>query len=628
MRRQFGPGDVPAPRFTNLRQWVRRNVGGPRYYGRNSVLNWEEASWVAEPFSVPDQGELDLFGSLPGPYDELIDAGWDPTDLGYCDDDPDAWLASLPPDIRAELAARPPVTAAPWEEPKAARAAFMDGGFADGTAPGWLVSKVLAEATLDGYRELTDDELAGVLRAGQRQIAAGYAELAWAVSELAERRTAQSRRPGWSGLAEHVTDELAAELTLTGRSARRLLDVATGLRRLPEVHDTLLNGAIDWARACVFVDELSALDDATAQLIAERLADRAAGWTTGQLRAALARAVLAADPDAAERRKAAARADARIETWREPSGNAVLAGRELTPADVIAADAQLTADADWLRGNGVAGTLSELRAAAYLARLSGRELSGLLPPSSAAADGRVGDRSSAAAADSAGHRAGSGGAMSGGDDSGGSGGSAMRGPQPGSGSVHLTMPLATLAGLSESPGEVAGYGLADAATCRDLAAWLGSDAATRWCLTVTGSDGMAVAHACARRGPAAGQPAIRWAAGLSARLQPLERGTCGHARASAGYVPSARLRHLIRVRQRTCSFRGCRRAAVRCDLDHTVPFAAGGLTCECNLAPLCRRHHRAKQAPRWHLEQREPGRLTWRLPSGRSYVTVGDPYAV
>jgi hypothetical protein len=567
-------------------------------------LNWEEVS-LMEAFSLPDQGELDLLGSLPGavaeqidstPYDDLIDAGWDPSDHGDPatdpDDDPDAWLASLPPDIRAELAARPAETAAPWEDPKAARAAFADGGFADATAPGWLLSKVLAEATLDGYPELTDDELAGVLRTGQRQIAAGYAELAWAVAELAQRRAAQSRRPGWSGLAEHVTDELAAELTLTGRSASRLLDVATGLRRLPEVHDTLLNGAIDWARACVFVDELSALDDTTAQLIAERLADRAAGWTTGQLRAALARAVLAADPDAAERRKAAAHKDARVETWREPSGNAVLAGRELTPADVIAADAQLTADADWLRGNGVPGTLSELRAAAYLARLSGRELTALLAPSSAdAADDGVGEA-----------------------------------PQTRSGSVHLTMPLATLAGLTESPGEVAGYGLADAATCRDLAAWLGSDAATRWCLTVTSADGTALAHACAPRGPAAGQPVIRWATGLRGRLQILERGTCSHARASVGYVPPARLRHLVRVRQRTCSFRSCRRAAVRCDLDHTIPFEAGGLTCECNLAPLCRRHHRAKQAPGWHLAQGPPGEMTWRLPSGRIYRTLGEPY--
>jgi hypothetical protein len=559
-----------------------------------------------DQFSVTDHDQLDLFGSLLGspvdqpdttPYDELIDAGWDPSDPGDPatdpDDDPDAWLARLPPDIRAEVEARPAATPAPWEGAEGARAALADGGAADAMPPSWLLGKVLTDATLTGFRELTDDELTGVLRGFQRQIAAGYAGLGRAVSELVERRAVQSRRPGWSGLAEHVADELAAELTLTGRSASRLLDVATGLRRLPEVHDALLNGAIDWARACVFVDELSVLDDAAAHGIAERLADQAAGWTTGQLRAALARAVFSADPDAAERRKTAARKDTLVETWREPSGNAVLAGRELPTADVIAADAQLTADADWLRGHGAVGTQAELRAAAYLARLSGRDLTALLQQSSACeAEGSPGPG----------------------------------GPQSRAGSVHLTMPLAALAELSESPGEVTGYGPADAATCRDLAAWLGSDRATRWCLTVTDLDGTALAHACARRGPAAGQPVIRWAADLRARLNILERGSCSHARASAGYVPPAKLRHVVRVRQRRCSFRGCRQPAARCDLDHTVPFEAGGLTCECNLAPLCRRHHRAKQVPGWQLSQQQPGVMTGRLPSGRAYSTSGDPY--
>jgi hypothetical protein len=41
---------------------------------------------------------------------------------------------------------------------------------------------------------------------------------------------------------------------------------------------------------------------------------------------------------------------------------------------------------------------------------------------------------------------------------------------------------------------------------------------------------------------------------------------------------------------------------------------------------VCRRHHKAKQSPGWHLEQREPGVMTWRLPSGRVYQTTGDPY--
>lgn len=40
-----------------------------------------------------------------------------------------------------------------------------------------------------------------------------------------------------------------------------------------------------------------------------------------------------------------------------------------------------------------------------------------------------------------------------------------------------------------------------------------------------------------------------------------------------------------------------------------------------NLGPACRRHHRVKQAPGWHLEQPQPGIMRWTTPSGRSYTT-------
>jgi hypothetical protein len=187
------------------------------------------------------------------------------------------------------------------------------------------------------------------------------------------------------------------------------------------------------------------------------------------------------------------------------------------------------------------------------------------------------------------------------------------------------MPLTALAGLTDAPGEVAGYGSADAASCRDLVARTGGT--SRWCLTVTDPDGRAVGHACAgRRGPDAGQPLITWVAGLRAKLQLLESTTCSHSRQSPGYAWPMSLRHLIEVRQRTCAAPGCRRPAVTCDIDHTMPFESGGPTCECNGSPLCRRHHRCKQAPRWHLVQDEPGVMTWRLPSGRTYITTGDSY--
>ncbi|MGO8956307.1 MAG: hypothetical protein ACLQFR_02875 [Streptosporangiaceae bacterium] len=58
----------------------------------------------------------------------------------------------------------------------------------------------------------------------------------------------------------------------------------------------------------------------------------------------------------------------------------------------------------------------------------------------------------------------------------------------------------------------------------------------------------------------------------------------------------------------------------------SVRSATRAISFSYSFEPLCRRHHRAKQAPGWHLEHREPGRMTWRLPSGRVYETTGDHY--
>ncbi|HEV2374301.1 MAG TPA: HNH endonuclease signature motif containing protein [Streptosporangiaceae bacterium] len=63
-----------------------------------------------------------------------------------------------------------------------------------------------------------------------------------------------------------------------------------------------------------------------------------------------------------------------------------------------------------------------------------------------------------------------------------------------------------------------------------------------------------------------------------------------------------------------------------CDVDHTLAYQHGGRTCECNLALLCRHHHRAKQAHGWGLTQDQPGVLTWTTPSGRTYTTKPTNY--
>jgi hypothetical protein len=110
------------------------------------------------------------------------------------------------------------------------------------------------------------------------------------------------------------------------------------------------------------------------------------------------------------------------------------------------------------------------------------------------------------------------------------------------------------------------------------------------------------------------------------KLTPVIRGPCQHAAAEHRYRPSRRLQHLVRARNATCTAPGCGRRAASCDLDHTDPRHQGGRTCECNLAPLCRHHHRCKQAEGWRLEQPEPGVLVWHTPAGRSYTTTPTPY--
>jgi hypothetical protein len=103
-------------------------------------------------------------------------------------------------------------------------------------------------------------------------------------------------------------------------------------------------------------------------------------------------------------------------------------------------------------------------------------------------------------------------------------------------------------------------------------------------------------------------------------------GGCAHPGATGVYRPPPRLREFVVARDGTCTFPTCGQPAWRADLDHTIPWHHGGPTCACNLSARCRTHHKIKQLPGWKLDQHQPGHMTWRLPSGRSYETVGDPY--
>jgi Domain of unknown function (DUF222) len=552
---------------------------------------------------------------------------------------------------------------------------FASRGLLDKMLPGRELAAFTGTAQREGLERLDDFELIGFLCAARRNASWQQAAELAAIANLDQRRAGPGGAPG-----EQVADEVAAALTLTHRAAEGLLALAAGVMRLSQVPAALAAGAIDLARAEVFVRELLTVDDDLAVRAEAMVMPRAPEMTTGQLAHALQQAVAAVDPAAAERRKKRSERDARVEVWMEPGrGTAAVAGRDLPAAEVIAADKRLTAAARWLKARGAAGGMDWLRSRAYLAFMNGYSLDGLLAGllatragngsgGAASADGPSPapspDPASAgtasphtASADDADGCAGQPGAGGGDDYATGPAERADADPPAGTpgpadgpgvpadlvnpaappglaalgGTVNLTMPASAWLGLSDTPGEAGGFGALDAATCRDLAAALAAHRATRWCVTLVSPNGRPIAHGCARAGPGPpGPPGSTdpktWLAAV--KITPIETGECEHRRESPGYQPSNLLRHVIKTRSRRCGFPGCRRPAVRCDDDHTIPYDKGGRTCECNLHPLCRRHHQAKQAPGWHLDQPEPGTLTWTLPSGRRYAVMPEPYPV
>ncbi len=489
---------------------------------------------------------------------------------------------------------------------------FAAGGVLDQMLPGAELGCYLAAARRAGFGRLSDYELCGVIAAYDRQTSCDTAGQLAAIAELDARRAGPGGRPG-----EHAGDEIAALLTLTGRGAADLTGLARDLARLPQTQALLASGIISPERAELIAAHLAVLSDEDAAAVETVIAPRAGDMTTGRLARALAHAVKAHDPQAAARRRERAQKDARVEVWAEPAGTAALAGRDLPPAGVIEATKSLDADARWLKAHGVPGSFDELRAKAFAALLAHKPLTSLIPAADAAAHG------SGHAATPASPTNGGGPGITPGPDS-TAPGSEQTGSRLG-GTVHLTMPATAWLGLSDNPGDIPGLGPTDADTCRDLAGTLAANPATRWCITLTDPSGRAVAHGCARAGPGPPGPGRRaWLARVT--VTPIAASTCDHRHQSAGYQPSPTLRHLVKTRSPRCGYPGCRRPAVRCDDDHTVPHDKGGRTCECNLHPLCRHHHQTKQAPGWHVAQPRPGVLVWTTPSGRTYTTTAEPY--
>ena len=195
------------------------------------------------------------------------------------------------------------------------------------------------------------------------------------MAELAARRRAEAQADGVRDClaADAGTDEIAAALTLTGRAAQLLTGRATEMTDLPRTFAALAAGQIDMPKALVLLTGLAGQEPELAHTVEAQVLGRAPAQTTGQLRACLNRALLAADPAAAERRRQREEKYARIEQTPEPGGvTATLGGRYLPVTATVAAWNRISALARQLKGAGAEGSLDELRVQVYLALLTGR----------------------------------------------------------------------------------------------------------------------------------------------------------------------------------------------------------------------------------------------------------------
>ncbi len=295
-----------------------------------------------------------------------------------------------------------------------------------------------------------------------------------------------------AGYGKFCADELAVALAISRWPAERMLALASDLAtRLPSTRRALHEGVIDAYKAQIIAEATRVLDAAAAAAAEAAVIPTAAGKTPGQLRAAIARAVLKADPDAARLRREQAQRDARVELWREDAGTAALCGFGLPPDEALAADQRISDRALELKAAGVAGTMDQLRVRAYLDALLGQDTAATARRHGAGDPGQTGPGTPAG-----GSRVPEGGA---GTADGSQQAARGAGQRAGlAARINLTIPLATLLGLADRPGEAGGLGPVDADLARAMAASAATDPATTWCLTITDPGGHPTAHGCAR----------------------------------------------------------------------------------------------------------------------------------
>jgi hypothetical protein len=341
---------------------------------------------------------------------------------------------------------------------------------------------------------------------------------------------------GWT---KSLTHEVALALSMPAVSADKLMWLAWNLQALlPGTGALLASGDLTLAKARAVDTALNLLSDEDAATAEALIVPELPGKTYGQVQKLAVQAALTVDPESATRRREdAEQRKSRVEMFREETGAAALSGRDLPTDQTLAAHASVCARAQEYKDSGAFPDdtrMDQYRAAAYLDLLNGitavtRIAAGHLVTATrntGDAPG-TGDREMTAP-DAAGSSKGAqdcqcrecdGHCVRAQDDD----DSLDDYPaddtradytpdsdQPNADDpasepdlpprlADLVLPLATLLGLAERPGEGYGLGPLDPALCRELAAAAVGSPWTQLCVTITDADGIAIGHGCARQ---------------------------------------------------------------------------------------------------------------------------------
>jgi hypothetical protein len=191
---------------------------------------------------------------------------------------------------------------------------------------------------------------------------------------------------GWT---KSLTHDVALALAMPAVSAERLMWLAWDLEgRLPGIGGLLAAGTLTTSKAQAVDEALAQLSVGDAAAAEAMILADLPGKTYGQAVKLAVQAAVTVNPESATRRRQdAERNRSRVEMFREQSGAAALAGRELPTDQALAAQASVCARALAYQESGAFpdGTrMDQYRAAAYLDLLNGvtaaaRVVIGVLP---------------------------------------------------------------------------------------------------------------------------------------------------------------------------------------------------------------------------------------------------------